>query len=199
MDKPETVSFYRRKLPHWRVSNRTYFITFRLYGTIPKHVIQELKEKLKIIPKDEAEKLHEFQRYEFKRIEKISDDSNHEIQHLKNPEVAKLIFEAFELMEKDYGWIFPAIVIMPNHVHCLCTGRNATMSFYKMIRRLKGGTAFKSNLILNRRGKPFWAQETFDHWCRSPEKEESVRKYIMNNPVKAQLTSRSWCSDSILR
>ncbi len=187
MDMPETVSFYRRKLPHWRVCNRTYFVTFRLYGTIPKHVIQSLKERLASIPKDDPERLLQFQRYEFQKIEKILDNSNNKANYLEKPEVAKIIYEAFLRMEKEHGWIFPAIVVMPNHVHCLCSGRNATISFDRMVRRLKGSTACKANLVLGRRGNPFWSQESFDHWCRTPEKVESIKKYIINNPVKGGL------------
>jgi REP element-mobilizing transposase RayT len=41
-----------------------------------------------------------------------------------------------------------------------------------------------ANRILGRSG-PFWAEEDFDHWIRTPDKFESTVRYIVNNPVKA--------------
>ncbi len=35
--------FYRRKLPHWQIPEATYFVTYRLYGSIPKSVIQKIR------------------------------------------------------------------------------------------------------------------------------------------------------------
>ncbi len=35
--------FYRRNLPHWQISEATYFVTYRLYGSIPRSVIEQLK------------------------------------------------------------------------------------------------------------------------------------------------------------
>ena len=54
---------------------------------------------------------------------------------------------------------------------------------------IKGFSARKANKILGKRG-PFWAPESFDHWCRTPEKEERVMRYIRNNPVKAGLVEK---------
>jgi putative DNA methylase len=68
------------------------------------------------------------------------------------------------------------------------SGGNAKMSFNKALSSLKGFTARQANIILNKKG-PFWSPENFDHWCRTPEKEESAKKYIRNNPVKAGLVS----------
>ncbi|MFN0214883.1 MAG: transposase [Saprospiraceae bacterium] len=35
--------FYRRNLPHWQISEATYFVTYRLYGSIPRAVIEQMK------------------------------------------------------------------------------------------------------------------------------------------------------------
>ena len=38
--------FYRRRLPHLLRDGATYFITFRLYGSVPVPVIKKLREDL---------------------------------------------------------------------------------------------------------------------------------------------------------
>ena len=35
--------FYRRHLPHWQIPEAMYFITYRLYGSVPRPVIEQLK------------------------------------------------------------------------------------------------------------------------------------------------------------
>ena len=35
--------FYRRRLPHWQLPQATYFVTYRLAGSIPKEVIQHIQ------------------------------------------------------------------------------------------------------------------------------------------------------------
>jgi hypothetical protein len=43
-------------------------------------------------------------------------------------------------------------------------------------------------------GKPFWQDETFDHWIRNEREFSRVLHYIENNPVKAGLANgpRDW-------
>jgi hypothetical protein len=44
--------------------------------------------------------------------------------------------------------------------------------------------------MLGRTGKPFWQDESFDHWVRDGAQFESVRAYIEQNPVKAGLVAK---------
>lgn len=186
MEYPRTTNFYRRNLPHWHVSERSYFITFRLKNSIPKEVLEDLKEKYSRIKSETEEtKLNELYRTHFLKYEKVLDSAKENL-YLNDPRIARLIIEGFEWIEINTGWEVPSFTVMPNHVHCLMTSRKAVMSFNSALRILKGFTARKANLLLNRTGS-FWTPENFDHWCRSPEKEESVKKYIRNNPVRAGL------------
>jgi hypothetical protein len=43
---------------------------------------------------------------------------------------------------------------------------------------------------LGRRGKPFWQDETFDHWVRNEREYGKIRFYIEYNPVAAGLVKR---------
>ncbi len=189
MEHPQTILFYKRNLPHWHVANRSYFITFRLKNSIPVKVIEQMRlEYENLRSQSDPHLLSELQKRHFRKYEQILDSSREDL-HLKNPEIAGLVMNSFDWLENNSGWKIPSAVIMPNHVHCLMSGENAKMSFNKALSSLKGFTARQANTILNTRG-PFWSPENFDHWCRTPEKEESVKKYIRNNPVKAGLVCK---------
>jgi putative transposase len=43
----ESKIFYRRRLPHYQLDNATYFVTCRLYGSLPKSSIEFLLEEQK--------------------------------------------------------------------------------------------------------------------------------------------------------
>jgi putative transposase len=80
-----------------------------------------------------------------------------------------------------------AFVIMPNHVHLLCT---PVISLPELVRRVKGSTAFLANGILERRGEKFWQDEFFDRMVRKDGEFERIQRYIEWNPVKACLVAR---------
>ena len=194
----ETTSFKRRRLPHWEVHEKSYFVTFRLRASLPKEVILKLKEQRNaILNKEDNEKdIYEFQRYEFGEIEKILDSVNNETNaYLAKDNIAPILMESFEYLEKKYCWRFTSFVIMPNHVHCLCVAdkEGEKISLTKIFGLLKRFTAREINKVLSKKGR-VWVDENFDHWCRTADKEESVKKYIANNPVKAKLVkdSKDW-------
>jgi putative transposase len=56
---------------------------------------------------------------------------------------------------------------MPNHVHLLILPNTAVS---EIMRWLKGSTARKANQLLERTGRPFWQDESYDHWVRSDKK-----------------------------
>jgi len=61
-------------------------------------------------------------------------------------------------------------------------------------------TRRQANAILGRTGRPFWQDESFDHWVRGPEELEKIVRYIEENPVAAGLVERAerwrWSSAS---
>jgi REP element-mobilizing transposase RayT len=90
-----------------------------------------------------------------------------------------------------------AFVIMPNHVHILLEPR---APLAKITNVLKGVAARDANATLGRKGKPFWQDESFDHWVRNSAEFERIRHYIEWNPVNAKLASKpedwKWSSAS---
>jgi putative transposase len=51
----------------------------------------------------------------------------------------------------------------------------------------KGFTAYQANRILNRTGKPFRQDESYDHLVRTGDEFRRIRAYIEKNPVTAGL------------
>jgi len=76
-------------------------------------------------------------------------------------------------------------VVMPNHVHLMVQFRASTTLSAQTDRWLRY-TARKINQRLNRQG-PFWQSEPFDHLVRSATQFEYLRRYIRENPNKANL------------
>lgn len=108
--------FHRRNLPHFYRLNSTYFITYRLKGTIPLKVLKELKAKY-INDKNPKTKIEKYKNE--KQFFAIYDkylDNNKNIQYLMDKEIAKIVKESLHYYDStEYNLI--CYTIMPNHVH----------------------------------------------------------------------------------
>ena len=191
--KINTISFTRRRLPHWCVAGKSYFVTFRLRGSLPLQVIQDLREKREKIQQMASEKdKHKFEQFEFKIIENILDSvNNNDNAFLCRDNIATILMERFSFLEEKYCWQFPAYVIMPNHIHCMCIDNTegVNISLTRLIGEFKRYTSRKINMILGHSGR-VWVDENFDHWCRTTDEEAKIIEYIANNPVKAGLVAK---------
>ena len=197
MSSASTISFRRRHLPHWMVADRSYFVTLRLKGSLPRSVVEELmRERMALMntaPNDGQ--IDEFRRLQFKRVEAVLDSLQEGPRFLDIAPVADIVLSAFRWLEEQKGWIVHAMTVMPNHVHALLrnvNGRNHCLN--QDIGVLKGFTARQANTVLKRTGRAFWADENFDHWRRDDSKLHSVARYIAMNPVEAGLVKdwRDW-------
>jgi putative transposase len=190
MDKPYTLRYTRRNLPHWLVADHSYFVTLRLKGTLPKHVVEELREQRQVLKDAEAveEQVLRLARKQFASIERVLDSLS-DVQWLRSSAAAQVVWEGFDWL-REKGWVIFAGVIMPNHVHLLMRNTEGrTQDLLNNLARFKSYTARKINEILGRSGS-LWAREVFDHWIRGREKFEGTVRYIVNNPVRAGLVRR---------
>lgn len=200
--------FYRGDLPHWQPPEGTFFITYRLYGSIPKPVIEKLKAEYELamlrINEEEVplelnqalESIHRKKQYVeqkrlFKKIDDFLDSNLNEPHWLKNPEVSKLVTESIHHGdEKQYKlWAF---CIMSNHVHILLRMLSGAPILWKVLQNSKKYTGRMANRILCREGLKFWEKESYDHLVRDeklnePGEFDRILRYILNNPVKAGL------------
>ena len=169
-----TASFYRRNLPHWQPDESAIFVTWRLWGSLPKGFAERLRKW-----NDDPQK-------QFLKADGMLDTVSAGPLWLKNPEIAGIVERAIHRGAELGHYSLRAYVIMPNHVHVL-------LEPLVPLQRLTGGmkaSAREANLRLGRTGKPFWQDESFDHWIRGAEQFDRTRVYIENNPVKARLCAR---------
>ncbi|TAG39862.1 MAG: hypothetical protein EAZ31_08850 [Cytophagia bacterium] len=189
----------KRKLPHIYPKGAVFFVTFRLFGSLPAHVLSEWQqnkeqalEKIKIKELDNTEKdslLYNEEKRFFASYDKLLDKYSSTKDYLKNPIVANTVAQKIREFD-NVLYDLEAYCIMSNHVHLLIdTQLYAELpkySFSKVMQYIKGGSAFLCNKELNRKGY-FWEDESYDHFVRNEEEKSNIVQYILNNPIKAQL------------
>jgi putative transposase len=201
------MEFYRRKLPHWQISGAEYFVTIRLFGSLPVHVIRELQQKRRQFliqasknqnpdnDKIEYEKLKKkLLANLFKKYEKHLDNAETGPTWLKQSEVANIIKEAIHFRDqKEYDLY--TYCIMSNHIHLVFrhldnvkidSSQKNLLPVTQIMKNFKSYTGLQANKYLNRTGS-FWQDESFDRLIRSETELENVIRYTINNPVKINL------------
>lgn len=219
--------FYKRNLPHYQPPGYTFFVTYRLIGSLPIETIKRLKEErekeLRIISgyknkKIKYEKYKQYQSIYFGMFDELLDGSSYGPHWLKNENVANVVKQLMHSFDTTrYDLI--CYSIMPNHVHQVFTPldntktdknnvnlNEANASSYivtKILQDLKSKTALASNKVLNRSGT-FWQHESYDHVVRNGKELIRIIKYVLNNPVKAGLCEKwenwpwSYCNFDLL-
>jgi len=180
----DTLAFFRRNLPHWLVAERAYFVTLRLHGTLPRHVVEEMRRERERAESegDDPEHLDDVRRRQFARIEAILDGLQFAGQGLCQEEVGTMLLSNLDWL-RGRGWTVFAATLMKTHAHVLM--RNQSGRSGELIRDLDGFKSFtggRANRITGRKGR-YWARDDFDHWVRSPESFDKFLRYIVNNPV----------------
>jgi putative DNA methylase len=107
---------------------------------------------------------------------------------LKIHEVAAMVQNAL-LFHDQTKYRLAGWVVMPNHVHVLCTPC-AGYGLAQVMHSIKSFTANEANKMLERRGR-FWQKEYFDRYIRNARHFSKVVAYIENNPVKANLCEKA--------
>jgi len=200
MNEPKT--YYRRHLPHYQPLEAEYHVVFRLAGSPPAEVIEQLRQERDIERKgivtvgggirNQAHKQRRNTAY-FTKFDTLLDGASSGPHWLADKRVAALVAEAIHFRDKTQYDLY-AFTVMPNHVHMVfATVRRADCPTYtvtQILQKLKWNTALKANRILNRSGA-FWQDESYDHVIRTDEELERTIQYVLNNPVQAGLVS-SW-------
>jgi putative transposase len=170
-----TGDFYRRNLPHWQPEKSTIFLTWRLYGSLPKGLTERLR-------KFTGEPGKQFASAEF-----VLDAAASGPDWLKDAEIAEIAERAILRGWRLGQYELRAHVVMPNHVHVLL---DPLVPIQRLTSGIKGVSARHANLKLGRTGNHFWQDESFDHWIRNEGQLVRAKAYIENNPVKAGLCAR---------
>lgn len=205
MSNLEYREFYRRNLPHVQPRGRTFLINFRLAGSLPQVVVEQLKAEsdelermLQTIP-DSSERFR-LKEQEHRKLFGKWDDALHKSQTgpfwLKDEIIAQIVADSIRY--HDGSWFeLLAYCIMPNHAHIVlkpCKLSDAAdYSLTKITHNIKRNSAKLANAALRRTGQ-FWQHESYDHFVRDDSELGRILQYVVNNPVKAGLVSdwRAW-------
>lgn len=166
------MKVFKRRLPHQHPENADFFVTWRLYGSLPRQ-----PQALTPISCGEA----------FVAMDRELDLAATGPLWLKEPRIAdcvSAILEAGASRWKLYQLL--AWVIMANHVHVLLRP-HAPLS--KILMNVKSSSARQANTLLHRTGEHFWQDESYDHWVRNDRERDSIKRYIHLNPVRAGLVA----------
>jgi putative transposase len=169
-----TMPDYRRRLPHFHPDDAGLFVTWRLWGSLPAGVDTT------------ACATHG---YAFAACDRVLDRPASGPLWLKDPRIADVVSNGILIGDCERSFYrLLAWAVMPNHVHLLIL---PVVPVPVLMRWLKGSTARNANRILGRTGRPFWQDESFDHYLRSSGQVDRTVAYIENNPVSAGLVDRA--------
>lgn len=190
------MTYYERRLPHWFPRGKALFVTWRLWGSLPRHVLARLKSEPKVkVWNNATPRGQECPRHRglsagehFLNLDRALDRARSGPRWLTNDRVATSVVKVLRKGDEALGrFRLAAFVIMPNHVHIVM---EPFVDPVRTLKAIKGASGRTSNLILDRVGKPFWQDESFDHWVRNAAEFERIRAYIERNPVTAGLVHR---------
>jgi type I restriction enzyme R subunit len=211
-DPRQEFAVVDRRLPHWSQAGAIAFITWRTWDSIPAPVLEEwLAERDAwlekhgigghLAPRDGtsrgARRLHwrdqlhsldpalisEFQRHFSDRWNENLDQC-HGACVLRQPKLAQIVADSL-LHFDGQRYDLTDFVVMPNHVHVLAAFPDEG-SMLTHCDSWKHFTATQINRELGRRGR-LWQQDDFDHLVRSSDQFDYFRRYIAENPRRANL------------
>jgi len=189
------MTYYERRLPHWQPEGRSLFVTWRLWGSLPAEAWAKARAEVNRRAKRGAKAggqecpPHRATPGELflaldAELEKRQDGP----RWLTDGRVARAVVASLGAGASTLNhYRLHAFVVMPNHVHILI---EPMIPPVRALKALKGTSARAANVILGRTGKPFWQDESFDHWVRNEAEFDRIRSYIERNPVKAGLARR---------
>jgi REP element-mobilizing transposase RayT len=206
--------YYRRNLPHIQPRGATFLINFRLAGSLPADVVEQLRaetDKLeeKLILVKDQKKMLSLRDQAHRKLFGKWDDALHNNQTgpfwLRDERVAQIVANSIHFHDGDWFDVL-AYCIMPNHVHVALTPYEsssiADYSLTRILHNIKRNSANHANKTLERAGS-FWQHESYDRFARDEKELERIIKYVLYNPVKANLVKDqtdwkwSYCKDGI--
>ena len=166
--------FYRRHLPHWQKADSALFITWRLFGSLPRHVLASGLQEKNLGKR-------------FLILDRELDQARYGPTWLKDARFAQIVANSLRHGAEHLRlYRLSAYVVMSNHVHILIW---PMARLYRITKSIKGYTARECNKLSDRTGEKFWQDESFDHVVRGEQQFYRIKRYIEGNPVKAGLVA----------
>jgi len=182
------VALARRRLPHWRQPDTTYFITFRLADSVPQSLLHQWRDERTVWLRWHSLpwRREEEREYEERFVGRIQEwlDAGMGGCYIRRSDVRAQV-ELCLLQFDGKRYDIDAFVLMPNHVHALIKPASS-YELSKLLQGIKGVSAKRCNKLLGYKCA-FWMDETYDHIVRDAKELIAFRHYIAANPAKARL------------
>ena len=200
---------YYQRLPHIQPIGAIFFVTFRLYESIPRKKTTQLKQYYQKKSKEiktindkhlRNRKLFALRNEYFQDYNILLDKIDSGPVYLENDSIAKIVSEQIHRFDGDFYDLI-AYSIMNNHVHLLIDTSlqlpdrieeieliENYIALDQILKRIKGPSAIYSNRELGLSGQ-FWARESFDTYVRNDKMLKNIISYILENPVKAGIVN----------
>jgi putative transposase len=194
--------FYSKRLPHIQPPGAMLFVTYRLAGSVPQTVIRQLlaerdaqeKQIARIAdPAQRSQQTAVMHKKLFARWDNVLDKAESGPMWLKEPAAAQIVVDSLHHLDGE-KYALDCFCVMSNHTHAVFEPLQKEDGTYvalpRIMHSLKGFTAVSINGILNRTGR-FWQHESYDHVVRDEAELNRIRRYVLNNPVKAGLVEKA--------
>ncbi len=193
-----------KTLPHWAQAGTVCFITWRTSDSLPAAAHQRITEaRRQLLSENGLDPGGDWKQQLAKRS--IADrgrlqwalfagwdgelDRGAGACVLARPELSAIVMDSLLHFDGD-RYVLTDAVVMPNHVHLLAAFKDED-ALLAQCTSWKRFTARQINEALKQSGE-FWQVEQFDHLVRSSEQFEHYRRYIADNPLKANLSPPSY-------
>jgi REP element-mobilizing transposase RayT len=183
-------------LPHWTKEGAWYAVTFRLWDSIPLHILKFWRAEKRNILRT-AEQMHrdlgehEKRRLAYLNSEKIERylDLGVGSCYMKENRIAKVVADS--ILHFEYQrYAIAAWCVMPNHVHVVFKPATG-FELSAILHSWKSYSAKEANKLLRRQGS-FWQPEPYDHLIRNRADFFHAVNYVLKNPIKAGLRKWKW-------
>lgn len=188
----------RGYLPHWRQPNATYSLTIRLDDSLPRAVIDRLRDEHRAMRHaitGGLRKLTAIEKADVRaRLDLAVDRELHRgmgSAAMNAPAIADLVANTL-LFFDGARYQLDAWCVMPNHVHAVITPGDR-WQLDTIVHSWKSYSARMANRLLQRHGT-FWQREYFDRIIRDEKDLAGCIGYVLENPTKAGLTNWRWTS-----
>lgn len=198
---------YGAYLPHWTRDAAWYSVTFRLWDSLPQHLIESWLFERKNIVKTAEQMKRPLSKHEEARLAHLYSenverylDAGFGSCYLKDERIGREVAHAL-LHFEGQRYNLAAWCVMPNHVHAVVrpfagmtnTGGTPVPQFElpDILHSRKSFTAKEANKLLRRSGD-FWQAEYYDHLIRDETDFAHAVRYVLNNPTKAGLKNWKW-------
>ena len=177
------------RLPHWQQAGAVYFLTFRLYDSLPSHLLTQWECDRKIWLRTHPQPwTKEIERKYHERFSQDIEewlDAGHGACLLRRRDCAEIVAKTLHYFEAVRVTMI-SFVVMPNHLHTLFV-QNPEWPLERLLLSWKRFSAREINKLVQRSG-PLWQRDYFDRLVRDEKHFANCVRYIRRNPEKARLT-----------